>query len=85
MFITIVQKNTLIDYKELLFSLLLSTTIQGLALNNGSFALLVLRVCGLVCNCDVGPDVFSDRGCLLFQVDLATGDLPERDYCGKCN
>ena len=28
---------------------------------------------------NMGPSAFSDRGCLLFQVGLVTGDLPRWD------
>ena len=43
----------------------------------------VVRPFVWVCNCGAGPGAFSDRGCLLFQVGLATEDLPGWDCCGK--
>ena len=41
------------------------------------------RLCGLVCNCSVGPGTLSDMGCLLFKVNLLTEDLPGQDCCGN--
>ena len=51
----------------------------------GFLCALFWRLYGLVCNCGVGPDAFSDRGCLRLQVDLLTEDLPGQDCCEKCN
>ena len=46
--------------------------------NRGVLALGVLPVCYR----GAGPGAFSERGCLLFQVGHAAGDLPGRDCCG---
>ena len=34
-------------------------------------------------NCRAGPGAYSDRGCLLFQVSLATGSLPGQTCLGN--